>query len=128
MLRPRARGVGMWETTRTRAGPWNQRTQRSVPIVDVPIEYCPLIAIGRDGDPLKHGHTNNVLDHPAPKLCASHVITPGQLIAHAVGDYIFQSDWMANNKTKRSWPAAIHATTYAVSFLPFRPSPAAFSI
>ena len=27
-----------------------------------------------------------------------------QLILHGVGDYVTQSNWMANEKTKRSWP------------------------
>jgi len=45
------------------------------------------------------------------------VITADQLLAHAVGDYVIQSDWMANEKTKRSLAAAIHAMTYALPFL-----------
>lgn len=40
-----------------------------------------------------------------------------QLLAHLFGDYILQSDWMAQNKTKRSWPALIHALLYALCFL-----------
>lgn len=34
---------------------------------------------------------------------------------------------MATEKTKRSLPAAIHAITYALPFLFFRPSPVAFA-
>lgn len=45
------------------------------------------------------------------------MITADQLVAHAIGDYILQSDWMALNKTQRSWPAAAHAITYALPFL-----------
>lgn len=41
-----------------------------------------------------------------------------QLIAHLFGDYIFQSDWMAQNKAKRSWPAFVHALLYSLCFLP----------
>lgn len=40
-----------------------------------------------------------------------------QLILHAVGDYILQSDWMAQNKTKSRWPALCHALMYSLPFL-----------
>lgn len=50
------------------------------------------------------------------------MITADQLLAHAIGDYILQSDWMAMEKTKRSWAALCHVVTYAVPFLFFRPS------
>jgi hypothetical protein len=40
-----------------------------------------------------------------------------QLICHAVGDYLFQSDWMANKKTSNWLPAILHATTYTAAFL-----------
>lgn len=45
------------------------------------------------------------------------LFTADQLVAHAVGDYVLQSDWMANEKTKRSLAAFVHATTYAWPFL-----------
>lgn len=45
------------------------------------------------------------------------MITADQLLAHAIGDYIIQSDWMATEKTKRSLAAGIHAISYAVPFL-----------
>jgi len=41
-----------------------------------------------------------------------------ELLAHAFGDYVFQSDWMAAEKTKRHLPAALHAVSYAACFLP----------
>lgn len=41
-----------------------------------------------------------------------------QLLAHLFGDYILQSDWMAQNKTKRSWPALVHALLYSLCFVP----------
>lgn len=44
-------------------------------------------------------------------------ITADQLLAHLVGDYLIQSDWMATEKTKRSLAAALHALSYAVPFL-----------
>lgn len=56
------------------------------------------------------------------------MITADQLVAHAVGDYILQSDWMANEKTKRSLAAAVHAITYALPFLLLSPSLAALAV
>lgn len=41
-----------------------------------------------------------------------------ELLAHAFGDYVVQSDWMATEKVKRSGPAALHAVSYAACFLP----------
>ena len=41
-----------------------------------------------------------------------------ELLAHAVGDYIVQSDWMAAEKTRRHGPALAHAASYAACFLP----------
>lgn len=55
------------------------------------------------------------------------LITADQILAHLVGDYILQSDWMANEKPKQSIAAAIHALWYALPFLFFRPSVAAFT-
>lgn len=40
-----------------------------------------------------------------------------QLILHLLGDYVTQSDWMAQNKTKSSWAALCHATVYSLPFL-----------
>ena len=45
------------------------------------------------------------------------MITADQLVAHAVGDYLLQSDWMANEKTKRSAAAAAHAIWYTLPFV-----------
>lgn len=39
------------------------------------------------------------------------------LLAHLVGDYVLQSDWMANEKTKSWWPAIAHGLTYTLPFL-----------
>jgi hypothetical protein len=55
------------------------------------------------------------------------VITADQLVAHAVGDYIIQSDWMATEKTRRSLAAAVHAITYALPFLPLSTAPLALA-
>lgn len=40
-----------------------------------------------------------------------------QLILHLLGDYVFQSDWMAQRKTKSTLPAAAHALVYSLPFL-----------
>lgn len=42
-------------------------------------------------------------------------LTP--LCAHLIGDYMLQSGWMANNKTKSFVPATVHACVYFVPFL-----------
>lgn len=39
------------------------------------------------------------------------------VLAHLWGDYILQSDWMANNKAKRSWPCLVHVLLYTACFL-----------
>lgn len=49
-----------------------------------------------------------------------------QLILHLIGDYITQSDWMANNKTKNSNAAGLHAMIYSLPFLFLGPSLLAF--
>lgn len=40
-----------------------------------------------------------------------------QLIFHLIGDYVTQSDWMANNKRKSSVAAGAHAIVYSLPFL-----------
>ncbi len=55
-------------------------------------------------------------------------ITAEQVLAHAVGDYILQSDWMANEKTKKSVAAAAHALTYTLPFLFLTQNPAALTV
>lgn len=39
-----------------------------------------------------------------------------QLIFHLIGDYVMQSDWMAQNKIKAHWPAFCHAWVYSLPF------------
>lgn len=45
------------------------------------------------------------------------MITADQLVAHAVGDYILQSDWMATEKTKKNLAALVHGIVYTLPFL-----------
>jgi hypothetical protein len=56
------------------------------------------------------------------------MITADQLVCHAIGDYILQSDWMATEKTKRSIAALIHVLTYMLPFFILRPSLAALFV
>lgn len=39
-------------------------------------------------------------------------------LAHLVGDYIIQNDWMALNKKNSWWPCFVHCATYALCFYP----------
>lgn len=50
------------------------------------------------------------------------MITADQLLAHAAGDYLLQSDWMANHKTSRPGVALVHALTYSIPFTLLNPS------
>ena len=51
-----------------------------------------------------------------------------QLLCHLWGDYILQSDWMAQNKTKAFLPAWLHASAYTFCFLFLRPSILAIAV
>ncbi len=52
----------------------------------------------------------------------------GIVLAHLVGDYVLQSDWMANEKTKRWIPAWAHAITYGLPYLLVTQSPLALAV
>lgn len=56
------------------------------------------------------------------------MITADQIVVHAIGDYLLQSDWMADQKTKRHVAAFAHALAYSLPFLLFRPSIAAWLV
>jgi len=55
-------------------------------------------------------------------------VTGDQLLAHVVGDYVLQSDWMAGEKRRRTVAALVHALTYGIPFLLLRPSLLAFAV
>ncbi len=38
------------------------------------------------------------------------------LLSHFIGDYLLQSSWMANEKTKAWWPAWAHGLSYGLPF------------
>ena len=56
------------------------------------------------------------------------MFTADQLVAHAVGDYLLQSEWMAREKTKRSLPALVHSASYLLPFLLITQSPWALAV
>lgn len=56
------------------------------------------------------------------------MLSADQLFCHALGDYVFQSDWMAREKVRRWWPALVHGLVYSLAFLPLRPSWAAWAV
>lgn len=39
------------------------------------------------------------------------------VLAHFIGDYLIQSDWMAVGKKKNSWICLVHVVTYMIPFL-----------
>lgn len=45
------------------------------------------------------------------------MFTADQLVAHAVGDYLLQSEWMATRKTSRSSATLLHCLFYLIPFL-----------
>jgi hypothetical protein len=51
-----------------------------------------------------------------------------QLLLHLLGDYITQTNWMANNKTKSWWPAFLHAFIYTLPFFLLTHSPLALFV
>ena len=40
------------------------------------------------------------------------------LMAHMIGDYVIQNDWMALEKSKHWWPVIVHGVTYTLPFIP----------
>ncbi len=56
------------------------------------------------------------------------MITTDQIVVHAIGDYLTQSDWMATEKTKQHFAAFCHALVYSLGFLVFRPSISAWLV
>jgi len=51
-----------------------------------------------------------------------------QLLLHLIGDYVFQTDWMARAKMRATLAAALHAVVYSLPFLLLSPSPAAIAV
>jgi hypothetical protein len=38
------------------------------------------------------------------------------ILAHLIGDYVLQSQWMAAKKTEDWWPAIVHGITYTIPY------------
>ena len=55
-------------------------------------------------------------------------VTAEQILLHMIGDYIIQSDYMAQEKTKSSLPAFWHALSYTLPFLAVTRKPKALGI
>jgi len=51
-----------------------------------------------------------------------------ELLCHLFGDFVIQNHWMATQKTKSSFVAAVHALTYGIPFLLLTHSPAALAV
>ena len=45
------------------------------------------------------------------------VLSMHWVLAHLIGDYLIQSDWMAVGKKKSSWVCLVHVVTYMLTFL-----------
>lgn len=56
------------------------------------------------------------------------LFTADQLVAHAVGDYVLQSDWMATEKRRRWLAAVVHAVCYTLPFLFLTRNPTALAV
>lgn len=50
------------------------------------------------------------------------------VLAHLVGDYLIQNEWMAQEKTSRWLPAVAHAVTYGLPFLVITTDPVALAV
>jgi hypothetical protein len=56
------------------------------------------------------------------------IFTASQFFAHLIGDYLFQSSWMAENKTKTSLVCIVHVVFYSLPFLFLNPSLPAYAL
>lgn len=56
------------------------------------------------------------------------MITADQIVCALVGDYVLQSDWMAQRKTQSLLVALAHAAVYALPFLFLTQNPAALAV
>ncbi len=56
------------------------------------------------------------------------MFTANQLVAHLVGDYLLQSDWMASNKHRRMDAALVHVIFYTLPFVFITQQPVALGL
>ncbi len=52
------------------------------------------------------------------------MFTADQIVAHFVGDFILQTDWMAREKVRNSLACLVHVVVYTLPFLLITRSPA----
>lgn len=50
------------------------------------------------------------------------MFTANQLVCHMIGDYVLQTAWMANEKTRRNMATLVHCFFYVLPFLFLQPS------
>lgn len=55
-------------------------------------------------------------------------LTADQVLAHMVGDYFLQSDYMATNKKDRVFPCLVHVLTYILPFFLLTTSAGALAV
>jgi hypothetical protein len=55
-------------------------------------------------------------------------ITSNQILAHLIGDFFLQNDWMATNKKDKILPCLIHVLVYTVPFMFLTLSPLALLV
>jgi hypothetical protein len=56
------------------------------------------------------------------------MITGDQIIAHFVGDYVLQSDWMVKEKGRQWLAALVHVIFYALPFLFLTTNPVTLAV
>lgn len=56
------------------------------------------------------------------------MFTANQIVAHIVGDFILQSDWMATQKARNSFACLVHVIAYTLPFLFITQAPAALLV
>lgn len=56
------------------------------------------------------------------------MFTADQIVAHLVGDYILQSDWMVREKGRNHLATFVHVVFYTLPFLLITTSPAALAV
>lgn len=56
------------------------------------------------------------------------MFTADQFVAHLVGDFVLQSDWMASEKVRSHLAAAVHVIVYSLPFLFITQSPEVLAV
>ena len=61
-------------------------------------------------------HMGRIRDHRCCVDGALVTIPISLLVAHFVGDFLLQTDWMALNKSKNWWALGVHCLVYSLCF------------